>query len=80
MEFHQYCGRDGFRAGKSIYQLVGEKSDQYLKFTQPFFAIIGLLFAEREINKVPVTGLCDSKWDHMLRHVAEIISSIRVQT
>lgn len=64
-------------ADPSIDSLRKNK-DSYLEFTQPFFAIIGLLFAERKINKVPITRLRNGKWNHMFCHVTEIVSSIGV--
>ena len=46
--------------------------------SQPLFTVIRLLLAKREIDELTVTILRRAERDHVLCHVREVISSIRV--
>lgn len=49
-----------------------------LELTEPFFPLVSFFLAECEVDEFLITVLRFGKWDHMLRHVAEVVSSIGV--
>jgi len=43
---------------------------------QPLLTVIHLLLAKCEIDELVVIVLCQAEWDHVNRHVQEVIASI----
>jgi hypothetical protein len=48
--------------------------------TQPFFTIIGLLFAESKVNELPVARLCRGKGNHVFGHMTKVVASVSIVT
>lgn len=50
----------------------------HLELPQPFFAVVSLLLTEGKFDEFAVTFLGGREGDHMLPHIAEIISGVRI--
>ena len=44
--------------------------------SQPILTVVRLLLAKREIDELAVAVLRRAEWDHMLRHVREVIAGV----
>lgn len=54
--------------------------ETHLKLPQPIFALVSLLLAEREVDKVSLFLLHRTKWNHVLVHLAEVVSRVLILT
>lgn len=52
----------------------------HLKLPEPFLPLISFLFTKGQVDKLFVAVLSGSKWNHVLLHMAEILSSVGVTT
>ena len=60
------------------YMYVEGSMKTHPELPQPFLALIRLFLAKREINELTLAILRRAERDHMLCHMREIVTSIRV--
>jgi hypothetical protein len=48
------------------------------KLSKPVLTVVCLLLAERQLNEVAVPILRRTKWDHVLCHVREVVTGVRI--
>ena len=53
-----------------------EDARTHPKVSQPLLTVVRLLLAKREVDELAVAVLRRAEWDHMLRHVREVIAGV----